>query len=248
MQKSWPLPFTIAHRGASQLAPENTLAALKLAKQQGATWVESDIQLTQDRHPVIFHDTTLNRTTNGKGKLSDITLSKLSLLDAGSWFSVKFKNERVPTLQEWLRCAADLTVGLNLEVKCSTKKEAILLAECIIDHLQKYWLAHANTIFISSSSQFALMQISERANSLPLGLICEKKITEKEAVALLRSNIISIHQPYKILDEKYVALLHAAGLHVLAYTVNTSQGVEKLKSINVDGIFTDAVSCYPCAK
>ncbi|EKD77736.1 MAG: hypothetical protein ACD_42C00203G0002 [uncultured bacterium] len=238
-KNTWPLSFAIAHRGASQLAPENTIAALIAAKKNGAQWVECDIQLTKDNQPVIFHDATVARTTNGRGKLSEVSLSRLQSLDAGSWFSLEFINERVPTLQEWLRCAADLKLGLNLEIKSTTKKESIVLAECLIDHLQKYWPAHSTTLLISSSNQFALMQVAQRAKSLPLGLIFDKIITEKMAASLLSSNIISIHQPYKILHEKYVAMLHEAGLHVLAYTVNDADRAKELKEMDVDGIFTD---------
>lgn len=239
MKKTWVLPFAIAHRGASQIAPENTLSALKKAKEKGATFVECDIQLTKDHHPVIFHDTTLARTTNGRGSLSDTTFAKIQSLDAGSWFSSEFKNERVPTLQEWLQCAVNLKLGLNLELKSSTKKDSILLAEIVIDHLQKYWPAHSTTLFISSSNQFALMQIAERANSLPLGLISEKLIAEKSATALLNANIISVHQPVKLLNESYIAMLHDVGLRVLAYTVNDLTLAMQLKAMGTDGIFTD---------
>ena len=239
MSKTWVLPFAIAHRGASKIAPENTLSALKKAKENGATWVECDVQLTKDNYPVIFHDTTLARTTNGHGFLLATAFSKIQSLDAGSWFSAQFKNERVPTLQEWLQCAASLKLGLNLEIKSTTKKESILLAETVIDHLQKYWPAHSTTLFISSSNQFALMQIAERAKSLPLGLITEKNILKKNAVALLNANIISVHQPFKILNESYVAMLHEIGLRVLAYTVNDATLAAQLKAMGVDGIFTD---------
>ena len=242
--QQWPLPFVIAHRGASKLAPENTIAALKAAKQAGSEWVECDIQLTKDNQPVIFHDTKLNRTTNGRGKLSDFTLSALQKLDAGSWFSAEFAGEKVPTLQAWLQCALTLKLKLNLELKCETKKESILLAESVIDHLQKYWPAHSNSIFISSSNQFALMQIQERANTLLLGLISEKIFSEKMAANLFQSNIISLHQPFKILNADYVAMLHEQSLHVLAYTVNDLSVLEKLKAIGVDGVFSDNQAFY----
>lgn len=241
---TWPLPFVIAHRGASQLAPENTLSALTLAKTHSATWVECDVQLTQDGHPIIFHDTKLNRTTNLRGNVSDITLAKLKLADAGSWFSDAFQHERVPTLQEWLRTAADLKLGLNLEIKSNTKKESILLADCIVDHLQKYWPAHSNKIFMSSANQFALMQVHERAKSIPLGWIHDKPISEKNAAQLIQSNIVSIHQPFAILNADYVAMLHEVGLCVLAFTVNDMLIASELKKIGVDGIFTDNIALY----
>ncbi|OGT40994.1 MAG: hypothetical protein A3F13_09650 [Gammaproteobacteria bacterium RIFCSPHIGHO2_12_FULL_40_19] len=239
MSKHWILPFAIAHRGASKIAPENTIIALKKAKENGASWVECDIQFTKDNQPVIFHDATLARTTSGRGFLSNTTLSRVQSLDAGGWFSSEFKNERVPTLQEWLQTAAQLKLALNLEIKSTTKKESITLAETVIDHLQKYWPAHSTTLFMSSSNQFALMQIAERAKSLPLGLIIEKNISEKEAAALLNANIISVHQPYKILNASYVGMLHEMGLRVLAYTVNDLTLAMQLKVMGVDGIFTD---------
>lgn len=239
MKKIWPLSFAIAHRGASQLAPENTISALKIAKKHGAAWVECDIQLTKDNHPVIFHDTQLNRTTNGHGALSEITFLTLQSLDAGSWFSPEFTHERIPTLQKWLQCAAHLKLKLNLEIKSTTKKKSILFVECVIDQLQKYWSAYSTSIFISSSNLLVLMKMAERVKSLPLGFISEKKFTEQEVIHLFNSNIISVHQPFKMLTEKYVKMLHGIGLRVLAYTVNDFSCAEKLKAMGIDGIFTD---------
>lgn len=239
MKKTWSLSFAIAHRGASQLAPENTISALKTAKKNGAKWVECDIQLTKDNVPVIFHDATLARTTSGHGFLSATHFSQLQTLDAGSWFSPEFKNERVPTLQEWLQTAAQLKLSLNLEIKSNTKKESIVLTESVITHLKNYWPTHSTTVFISSSNLFALMQMAQRAKSLPLGLISENVLTEKEIGKLMRANIISVHQPYKILNQHYIDRLHSHDLRVLAYTVNDLEIAHQLKSMGVDGIFTD---------
>lgn len=237
--RSWPLPFYIAHRGAPQLAPENTLSALKIAKEKGARWVECDIQLTKDNQPVIFHDGTLARTTNGRGLLSSVPLIRLQSLDAGSWFAPAFKNERVPTLMEWLKTAAKLTLGVNFEIKSTTKKNTILLVNNLIDQLQRYWPAHSGKIFISSSNLFALTQVGERAKSLPLGFITHAKINEKTRNELLNANIVSVHQNYKTLDKNYIVLLHENNLRVLAYTVNDAETAEKLKTMGIDGVFTD---------
>lgn len=239
MSGNWNMAFAIAHRGASQLAPENTLSALKLASQRGATWVECDIQLTRDNQPVIFHDKTLARTTNGHGFLAMTGSAKIASLDAGSWFSGDYRGERVPTLQEWLQCAANINVGLNLEIKSTTKKESIQLVEIVIDHLQKYFPAHSEKIFISSSNAFALMQVAERAKSVPLGLITEKKILLKDAVNLANNRIVSVHQPYRLMTREYVEMLHESGLYVLAYTVNDVSEANRLRDIEMDGIFTD---------
>ncbi|OGT45669.1 MAG: hypothetical protein A3E82_09275 [Gammaproteobacteria bacterium RIFCSPHIGHO2_12_FULL_38_11] len=237
--KHWPLSFAIAHRGASMLAPENTISALKKAKDAHAHSVECDIQLTRDHEAVIFHDETLARTTNGRGRLSETIFSKIQTLDAGSWFSTDYKNERVPTLAEWLKTAALLKLNLNLEIKSTRKKESIALAELLIDHLQKFWPTHSTSLLISSSNQFALMQVAERAKSLPLGLITEKLLTQKNAVELINANMVSVHQPHQLLNQQYIDMLHANDLRVLAYTVNDLNRLQELQAMGVDGIFTD---------
>ncbi len=239
----WPLSFSIAHRGASQLAPENTLAALKTAKAQGALSVECDVMLTQDQHPVIFHDETLRRTTTGRGRLSETTLSIIQTVDAGSWFSVDYKNERVPTLAQWLQTAATLNLALNLEIKATTKKESMVLAELVIDHLQKYWPPHSGRILISSSNAFALMQVAQRAK-LPLGFITEKTITEKNIKDILKMHVMSVHQPDHLFNQHYIDFLHAHDLRALAYTVNDTARFTALKKMGIDGVFTDTHQLY----
>ncbi len=92
----------IAHRGSSSDRPECTLAALRRAIEVGATASEVDVRLTRDRQLVILHDQTLDRTTNGKGKIGSKTLAEVRRLDAGSWFDPKYRTERVPTLREVL--------------------------------------------------------------------------------------------------------------------------------------------------
>lgn len=237
-QTIWPLPFYIAHRGASMLAPENTIAALKKAKAEGAEAVEFDVQLTRDHAVIVFHDDTLLRTTNGHGRVSKATLEKLALLDAGSWFSDQYKNERIPTLQAWLETASQLQLALNLEIKCTTKKEAMILADLIIDHLKKYWPLHSNAMLISSSNYFALMQLNERS-TFSLGLITETILSEKDMRMLYRSRIASVHQPHDMLTSEYVDTLHSNELRVLAYTVNELSRADELKRMGVDGIFSD---------
>ena len=237
--KTWPLSFAIAHRGASLRAPENTLSALKKAKELGARSVEFDVALTRDHQPVIFHDEILSRTTNGRGRLSEKTLSQIQSLDAGSWFSSDYRNERVPTLAEWLQTAARLKLALNLEIKCATKKEAIILADTTIDHLQKYWPAHSAALLISSSNGFALSQISERAKSIPLGLIIEEPLTEKKMTEIAKAGWVSIHQPHDLFHPDYIDRLHAHNLRALAYTVNESDRLQALKAMGIDGVFTD---------
>src|SRR5215470_15967466 len=111
--------LVIAHRGASGHAPENTLAAFRRAVALGATFIETDLQLSRDARFVAIHDETVNRTTNGKGKVHDLTLADLRKLDAGSWFGSEFSGERIPTLEEILEFSKKHDVVFYLEVKPS---------------------------------------------------------------------------------------------------------------------------------
>jgi glycerophosphoryl diester phosphodiesterase len=123
------LPQVIGHRGARAVAPENTLASIRAAKSLGCSWVEVDVMLTKDKVPVIHHDNTLNRCTNGEGNLWDYTVAELGQLDAGSHYdeasgfpATLYPGERIPTLTGLLQCCRDLELGLNLEVKHVTER------------------------------------------------------------------------------------------------------------------------------
>src|SRR6266436_7743602 len=109
----------ISHRGASGHAPENTLAAFKKAVALGATFIETDLQLSRDARFVAIHDDTLDRTTNGQGKVHDQTLGTLRKLDAGSWFGSEYTGERIPTLEEILEFSKKNDVVFYLELKPS---------------------------------------------------------------------------------------------------------------------------------
>ena len=105
----------IAHRGAPAHAPENTLTAVRMAKEMGARWIETDVRLTADGALVMIHDETLDRTTNGSGPVLMATAEEIRSLDAGSWFAPEFAGETVPTLHEFIACIR--TEGLNLQLE-----------------------------------------------------------------------------------------------------------------------------------
>ena len=111
------LPWVIAHRGASSIAPENTASSFKSAKALGAEWVEFDVMLTADRIPIVFHDRSLARITRLQKKVNQVPSSLLKDLDAGGWFSSRFKDERIPTFKGALQICPDLELGINIELK-----------------------------------------------------------------------------------------------------------------------------------
>jgi glycerophosphoryl diester phosphodiesterase len=113
----WGTVLVIAHRGASGYAPENTLAAFRRAVALGANFIETDLQLSRDARFVAIHDDSVDRTTNGKGRVHDLTLPELRRLDAGSWFGSEFASEQVPTLEEILDFSKKHDVVFYLELK-----------------------------------------------------------------------------------------------------------------------------------
>ena len=119
------LPLLIAHRGASALAPENTMAAFRLAVEAGADLVELDVRLSADGHPVVIHDAYLSRTTDGLGPVARTPLAALQRLDAGSWFAPRFAGERIPTLDEVLRWAQSCTPPIPLMVELKGGRRAL---------------------------------------------------------------------------------------------------------------------------
>lgn len=96
------LPAFIAHRGASALAPENTLASYRLAIEAGMELAECDLRRTKDGRIVVMHDARVSRTTDGTGRVAELTLEQIKSLDAGSWFAERFRGERVPTFEQYL--------------------------------------------------------------------------------------------------------------------------------------------------
>ena len=109
-------PLIIGHRGASGEAPENTMASFRLAVEQGADILETDVHLSADGVPVVIHDHTLDRTTNGHGLVARHTLAQIQALDAGSWYSKEYAGERIPTLDDLIRWASGKTL-LAIEIK-----------------------------------------------------------------------------------------------------------------------------------
>lgn len=229
------LSFGIAHRGAHRRAPENTLAALTAAKKAGAEWVECDVQLTRDQEAVIFHDSTLDRMTNGTGYVSQSSLSKIK--------SLRCQKERVPTLLEWLHCCLELNISLNLEMKAHTQRQATVLANCVLRDLKKTRFP-LSKLLISSFYMGCLSAIVEKDNAIPIAFNTDKKIADKTIQQLSAMKFFSVHQHYPLLNAHEVDRLHQNGFHVLAYTVNDRATAKNLKSMGVDAIFTDNETMY----
>lgn len=228
----------IAHRGASSIAPENTLAALKKAHQLGAKWVEFDVMLTSDEIPIIFHDDYLDRTTNYQGKVSETPYSEIEKLDAGSWFAEEYQGEKIPTLADWLECAAELGMGINLEMKVPGKRPAKVLAELVLLHLERYWDDSLPKPLISSFYKPCLQALRDMAPEYQLGLLLNKWTSNWQRM-VSHYQCVSLHLNHKLINAKRVALIKELDLKILAYTVDHPKRAEQLFALGVDGIFSN---------
>ncbi len=160
-QEEAPYVLVQAHRGYSEVYPENTLIAIEKAYEVGANRVETDIALTNDGHIVLMHDRTVDRTTDGSGSVQLMDLAQLRELDAGSWKSPEFAGEPVPTLEEALEVAMEMGGELNLEIKVSNRAasyvtETIRTAVAIVQEHE----AHEHVVFSSFDFQ-ALQQVQQ---------------------------------------------------------------------------------------
>ena len=235
----WPLPRIIAHRGASAAAPENTLAAIALAAGLGARAVELDVTLSRDAVPVILHDDTLERTTDGAGPVAAVPYERLAQLDAGSWFSREFAGEKVPTLAEAAALIRARFMAFNLEIKPSPGREAET-AERALAVLAGVWPPDAPLV-ISSASPASLAVARDGAPRWQRGLIVDRVPRDWRA-RLAAQGCVSLHCSAAAASPALVREVHAAGYRVLAWTVNRTGRARRLFADGVDGIFTDQVA------
>ncbi len=228
----------IAHRGACFYAPENTLESFAVARRQGASWIETDVKLTADNVPVLIHDETLERTTNGIGLVAETNLEELQKLDAGAWFSPQYKGAAVPTLEEAIKLFAELSLDCNFEIKpCPGREEET--AEIVMRDLSRRWPQEWPRPLVSS---FALesLRIARRSHpEWPLGLLLEDY--PNNWLDLARElRVVSIHCWSETLTQEWAAKIKEEGFVLLVYTINDPAVARRLFDWGVDGIFTDA--------
>lgn len=230
------LPKVIAHRGSSRQAPENTLASLHLAGQQGIKWVEIDVMLSGDGIPIIFHDDYLSRTTNGEGLVYKTPLAELKKLDAGSWKSEEYQQEKIPTLREALAVISHYGMGLNLELKpCEGLEEETVAAS--IEVLKQYWPSEL-PLLLSSFSYFALVSAKALWPDIELGYnVSAIPQAWQERLEHLDCQGLHIHQCFFDVDQ--VTAIKAAGYKILAFTINDQALALSLFEQGLDAVFSD---------
>lgn len=230
------LPKVIAHRGSSGQAPENTLASLHLAGQQGIKWVEIDVMLSADGIPVIFHDDYLSRTTDGEGLIHKTPLAQLKQLDAGSWKNSQYTEETIPTLLEAIEVISQYDMGLNLELKpCEGLEEETTAAS--IEVLKDHWPKHL-PLLLSSFNYFSLTSAKELWPEIARGYnVSAIPKAWRSRLELLECSGLHIHQSF--FNSDLVAEIKAAGYKVLAFTINDESLALELYDQGLDAVFSD---------
>ncbi|HEV3220367.1 MAG TPA: glycerophosphodiester phosphodiesterase family protein [Candidatus Acidoferrales bacterium] len=229
--------WNIAHRGASGHAPENTLAAFRTAVEMGAKFIETDLQVTRDAWIVAMHDTTVNRTTDGRGQISMMNLADLRALDAGAWFdgagSRSFAGERVPELGEILNFAREADVSFYLELKTS---ESWTMERSLAGALASSGeLARATVISFDPAVLLSLRRIEPMAMT---GMLAERAGLESIDRAVSVGARQLLPRANRVTPE-LIEAARRADLKVVAWTVNEPEEMRALIASGVDGIITD---------
>ncbi|HEX5866042.1 MAG TPA: glycerophosphodiester phosphodiesterase [Casimicrobiaceae bacterium] len=237
--KAWPYPKYAAHRGAGKLAPENTLAAMRVGQAHGYRMVEFDVKLSGDGVAFLLHDDTLDRTTDAHGRADALTWSELAKLDAGSWHSAAFAGEPLPTLSAIARWAIANGVACNVEIKPMPGRERETGAAVALD-AAALWRAAPLPPLLSSFSEEALVAARAAAPDLACALLVERVPADWPA-RLSRLACVALDIDYREVDARLIAAVHQSGYRVITYTANDPQAVAQLAAWGVDLIITDAV-------
>lgn len=243
----WPYPRLAAHRGAGKLAPENTLAALRLGATHGYRMAEIDVKLSADGVAFLLHDETLQRTTSARGRADALTWRDLALLDAGSWHSPAYAGEPLPSLAAVAALCRAGGIALNIEIKPTPGRERETGAAVALD-AQALWSGAKVAPLLSSFAEASLDAAREAAPELPRAYLADRLPKDWEA-RVSKAGCVAVDLDHQLLTRARVDAFHAAGFRVVAWTVNETARAEKLLDWGVDTVITDAVDVIaPAAK
>ncbi|HJM90887.1 MAG: glycerophosphodiester phosphodiesterase [Alphaproteobacteria bacterium] len=231
------LPLIIGHRGACGHAPENTLASFRAAADLGVAWVEFDVKLSGDGELIILHDDTLDRTTTGRGPVTQHTLAEIRRLDAGLFFDAEFRGEKVPTLDDTLAVLQDLNLGAVVEIKPCPGREAET-GDRTARHLAAHWPGSLPAPLLCSFKPGALAAAGAAVPALERALLLEVMAEDWRHLAE-QVGVRAIHCGHGHLTESLAGEVQAAGYDLRCYTVNDGARAKVLLDWGVQGIITD---------
>ncbi|WP_259126153.1 glycerophosphodiester phosphodiesterase [Leucobacter aridicollis] len=225
----------ISHRGAAALAPENTLAAMRIAFDQGVDFVEADLHLTADGVPVLMHDPTVDRTTTGTGPVANLTLAQIQGLDAGSWFDGAFAGERVPTLEAFLDELAPTNSRALIELKGSWNDEQVAAAVALLDARYLMDRVAFESFEIDNLERLAVLA----PNYARVMLTREWNRPTLELAAALNISAVGARVSVFEADFALVEEARVLGIGTMVYTLNTVKQWKQARSHGIDLVITD---------
>lgn len=237
MTKNHRTPFVIGHRGAAGLAPENTLRGFDRAAEAGVTWVEFDVMLSRDSLPMLIHDDDVDRTTDGRGAVADLTGAELARLDAGAWFGPDFAGARIPTLADAVIRLTELGLGANVEIKPYPGLETET-AEAVCAWIAANWPASLPEPVISSFSMEAMEVARRMLHGAERALLFEG-LPRDWRDWVKRLDAKAVHLDSRSTTRAIAKAMADAGLPLRVYTVNDPKRAAELKSWGVASVFTD---------
>lgn len=232
----WPHPRVAAHRCGGTLAPENTLAGLRLAARLGCRAVEFDVMLSADCTPVLIHDETLERTTDGRGCVADTGDAALAMLDAGAWHSARYAGERIPTFAAAARLCRALDLWANVEIKPAAGHEAAT-GHAVASMARELWRGAVPPV-LSSFSAAALEAAARAAPDLPRGLLCAE-VPASWRTEFERLGCYSLHCGWRHATPELLDELAGLDIPLVCYTVNEPAEAARLLRAGVAMVITD---------
>jgi glycerophosphoryl diester phosphodiesterase len=243
-------PVNLAHRGASAVAPENTLEAFRLAVQMGAGGLELDVHQTRDGHVVVIHDPTLDRTTDGAGAVSEMTFDELRKLDAGHNFSpdggstlpYRGLDQRIPTLHEVLRKFPGVVVNIDMKADRPGIEAAILAVLREADAQGRALVVSSRHGAVRRFRRISEGRISTGASRWETGVFYALVRLHLEGLVVPAYDALQVpprHRGIPLVTRRFVEAAHARGVRVDAWTINEADAMRRLLELGVDVIMTD---------
>lgn len=229
--------MVVAHRGFSGVAPENTMAAFKKAIEVGSDMIELDVRLSKDGEVVVIHDESVERTTNGKGRVIDLTLNELKRLGAGSKFHSSFSGEQIPTLKEVLQLAyGQIKVNIELKIGDYGRWTILDLAERALREVEMAGMV--NQVMFSSFDPMAIERVMKKNQAMPVAYLYNRpwnfprEVTEGRPFPTLNCR-------KTVLTSENISHAHQEGVRIGVYTLNTEEEMERFIDLKVDAIITN---------
>jgi glycerophosphoryl diester phosphodiesterase len=238
------LPLIIGHRGASAVAPENTMAAFREALAVGADGIEFDVRLTREDVPIVIHDSTLRRTGGLPHRVADLTWAEISKIDVGSWFASTFANETIPSLAELFTLFQSNSSTLYLEMKCDSLAEHRPLAEACVRAIEEHSLKER--VMVECFQLPAIRILKEIDPDIRTVALFEPSFTNPSVLSDQRiinqatdvcAAALALH--HRLARESLVQKAKAAGLHVAVWTVDDPAWIERTRVPGIDALITN---------